>query len=66
MLIPFILVNGVLTGSGIADQVVWYNNLENCGVRFFTIPIEDATYAFTMILSTLYITDYLESRKKVS
>jgi lycopene cyclase domain-containing protein len=66
MLIPFILVNGVLTGSGIEDQVVWYNNLENCGVRFFTIPIEDATYAFTMILSTLYITDYLESRKKVS
>ena len=64
MLIPFILVNGVLTGTGINDQVVWYNNLENCGVRFFTIPIEDATYAFTMILSTLYIIDFLEKRKK--
>ncbi len=65
MLIPFILVNGVLTGSLIEDQVVWYNNLENCGIRFLTIPIEDATYAFTMILSTLYITDYLESKKVI-
>jgi lycopene cyclase domain-containing protein len=64
MLIPFVIVNGVLTGTGINDQVVWYNNLENCGVRFFTIPIEDATYAFTMILSTLYIIDFLEKRKK--
>lgn len=64
MLVPFVIVNGVLTGTGINDQVVWYNNLENCGVRFFTIPIEDATYAFTMILSTLYIIDFLEKRKK--
>ena len=64
MLVPFVIVNGVLTGTGIEDQVVWYNNLENCGVRFFTIPIEDATYAFTMILSTLYIIDFLEKRKK--
>ncbi len=63
MLVPFILVNGVLTGSGIENQVVWYNNLENCGIRFLTIPIEDATYAFTMILSTLYITDFLETKK---
>jgi lycopene cyclase domain-containing protein len=63
MLVPFVIVNGVLTGSGIEDQVVWYNNLENSGIRFLTIPIEDATYAFTMILSTLFITEYLESKK---
>jgi lycopene cyclase domain-containing protein len=66
MLVPFILVNGVLTGSGITDQVVWYNNAENSGIRFLTISIEDATYAFTMILSTLFIMEYLEHRKKTS
>lgn len=63
MLIPFVIVNGVLTGFGITDQVVWYDNSENSGIRFFTIPIEDATYAFTMILSTLFITNFLERKK---
>ena len=54
MLIPFFLVNGVLTGSFIDEQIVWYNNQEYLGIRLFTIPFEDITYAFTMILSTLF------------
>lgn len=55
MLIPFFLVNGVLTGSFITDEVVWYNNAENLGIRIFTIPIEDSIYAFSMILTSLLI-----------
>lgn len=62
MLIPFFIVNGVLTGSFITDQVVWYNNDENLSIRLFTIPIEDVIYAFTLILTNLYLTNFFQKR----
>ncbi|WP_242132951.1 lycopene cyclase domain-containing protein [Aestuariivivens marinum] len=55
ILIPFFLVNGLLTGSTIKNEVVWYNNTENLGIRLFTIPIEDVFYAFSLILLCLFI-----------
>lgn len=62
MLIPFFIVNGILTGSFIANEVVWYNNAENMGVRLFTIPIEDSIYAFSLILSNLVLTEYFQMK----
>ena len=59
--IPFLLVNGILTGSFIENEVVWYNNSENLGMRIFTIPIEDAVYAFSLILIPLSIMKKIES-----
>ncbi len=55
MLIPFFIVNGILTGSFIDNEVVWYNNSENLNIRLFTIPIEDSVYAFTLILLNLFV-----------
>lgn len=55
MLIPFFIVNGVLTGSGIEQQVVWYNDAENLGIRLMTIPVEDTAYAFSLILLNLFL-----------
>lgn len=55
MLIPFFIVNGLLTGSFIENEVVWYNQAENLNIRFFTIPVEDTIYAFTLILLNLYV-----------
>jgi lycopene cyclase domain-containing protein len=55
MLIPFCIINGILTGSLIENEVVWYNNQENLGIRLFTIPIEDTVYAFSLILTNLYL-----------
>jgi len=62
MLIPFFIVNGILTGSFIENPVVWYNDSENLGLRLFTIPIEDSVYAFTMILTCLSLTDYFSNK----
>ena len=64
MLIPFFIVNGVLTGSWIESQVVWYNNAENLGLRMGTIPVEDSIYAYSMILMNLFLFEYLSSNHK--
>lgn len=54
LLIPFFIVNGFLTGSWIDEPVVWYNDMENLGIRIGTIPIEDSIYALSMLL-TIYM-----------
>lgn len=56
LLIPFVVVNGLLTGSFAGREVVWYNNAENLGIRFLTIPIEDFGYAFSLLLFNLMLT----------
>ena len=66
MLIPFFIVNGILTGSFITDQVVWYNNSENLNIRLFTIPIEDTVYAFSLILLNLFIMNRLEPKRNIT
>lgn len=63
VLIPFFIINGILTGSFIPDEVVWYNNDENLGIRIFTIPVEDLFYAFGMLLLTVSL---MEVFKKAS
>ena len=55
MLIPFFIVNGILTGTGIEGNIVWYNDAENLGIRLGTIPVEDSAYAFSMILLNLWL-----------
>ncbi|MFI0427863.1 lycopene cyclase domain-containing protein [Mariniflexile sp. HMF6888] len=62
MLIPFFIVNGILTGSFIENEVVWYNNSENLNIRLFTIPIEDTIYAFTLILLNLFVVKSIENK----
>ena len=66
ILIPFLLVNGILTGSFIDEPVVIYNNSENLGIRLGTIPIEDIGYAFTMILMSLIFIQKIENKKNES
>jgi len=62
ILIPFFIMNGVLTGSFIQDQVVWYNGSDIFNIRLFTIPIEDVFYCMFMML--LLITFYEFFKRK--
>lgn len=60
ILIPFFLVNGILTGSFIQDEVVWYNNSENMGFRIGTVPLEDLFYAFNLLYLNLIVIEKLK------
>ncbi|MGN6166520.1 MAG: lycopene cyclase domain-containing protein [Flavisolibacter sp.] len=55
LLLPFFIVNGILTGTGLDAPVVWYNDNENLGVRVLTIPVEDLFYGMELIFLNLLV-----------
>lgn len=62
ILIPFFIVNGILTGSFLESPVVWYNDAENLGIRIGTIPLEDVFYGMLLILVNIGIYEWLKER----
>jgi lycopene cyclase domain-containing protein len=60
-LLPFFVINGVLTYL----PVVWYNNNYNLGLRIITIPLEDTMYSMLMLLITISIYEGLRQQKTV-
>lgn len=61
ILIPFFIINGVLTGSFIDEAVFWYNSNEILGIRVFTVPVEDIMFAFSLVLFNLLVINKVES-----
>jgi lycopene cyclase domain-containing protein len=59
--IPFLLVNGALTGALTIEPVVMYHEEEILGIRIRTIPVEDAIYSFLMLMGN--VTVFEEIRK---
>ncbi|WP_299754458.1 lycopene cyclase domain-containing protein [uncultured Pontibacter sp.] len=60
-LVPFLLVNGVLTYL----PIVWYNDDYNLGLRIVSIPVEDTLYSMLMLLLTISVYEGLRQRKSV-
>ncbi len=61
-LIPFFIVNGLLTGSFIPGEVVFYDNTQNLGIRLGTIPVEDMVYGLFMLLMNVTWFEFLRNR----
>ena len=51
--IPFLLVNGVLTGGFTESPVVMYNPGEYFGLRIGTVPVDDFAYSFLMLFANI-------------
>lgn len=54
LLIPFFIVNGVLTGTGLEAPVVNYTPGTFFNIRILTVPVEDAVYGYTLIIWNVY------------
>ncbi len=57
-LIPFYIVNGILT----AIPIVLYNNQENMALRIGTIPFEDHFYSLALLLLNAGFFEYFKRR----
>ncbi len=62
LLLPFFIVNGVLTGAWLPSPVVWYDDTENLGIRLLTIPIEDMFYGFELILLNIFLYEVFKNK----
>jgi len=60
LIIPFIIVNGILTGSWIQEPVVWYNSEHIMVPRLLTIPLEDFNYGTLLIVLNVACLEYLK------
>jgi lycopene cyclase domain-containing protein len=58
LLLPFLIVNGILTGSFIEEAIVNYNPRDFMGIRVFTIPVEDSIYGFTLFILNVSLFKY--------
>lgn len=63
--IPFLLVNGALTGLFTPEPVVWYNNAENMGLRLLSIPLDDIGYNMLMLLIVITVLEKFKVRNLV-
>ncbi|MCO5936018.1 lycopene cyclase domain-containing protein [Mucilaginibacter sp. RB4R14] len=61
-LIPFYLVNGLLTSI----PVVLYNDNQNLGFRVGTIPFEDHFYSMALLLMNVGFFEYFKKSKKLA
>lgn len=59
-LIPFFIVNGILT----ALPVVTYNNQENLGIRLGTIPVEDTMYMLLLLVMNTILFEFFKTRQQ--
>lgn len=57
-LIPFFLMNGILTSM----PILIYNDMEILGIRLYTIPLEDVFYGMLNILQVITVYEWLKNK----
>ena len=62
--IPFLAINGVLTGGFTTQPIVMYNPREFLGIRVGSVPLDDAGYSFLLLLCTIALYEYFRRKKK--
>lgn len=65
-LIPFLIVNGILTGAATEKPVVWYQEAHITGFRAYTIPLEDFYYNFDLLLTVTILFEYTKQYKSAT
>jgi lycopene cyclase domain-containing protein len=65
-LVPFLIVNGILTGAVTPKPIVWYSEHHIMGPRIITIPMEDLFYNYAMLLPIVGIYEALKKRFKLN
>lgn len=64
LLMPgFLMVNGILTGTGLESPIVNYNPEEFMGIRILTIPVEDTIYGYELILWNIFLFQMFKKSK---
>ena len=61
-IIPFLIVNGILTGAVTDEPIVWYSTDHIMGPRIVTIPVEDLFYNYAMLLPIIWIYERLKAK----
>ncbi|MEI5986019.1 MULTISPECIES: lycopene cyclase domain-containing protein [Sphingobacterium] len=64
LMLGFLPVNGVLTGTGLESPIVNYNSNEFMNIRIGTIPIEDAVYGYVLIIWNVFFFEKFSHEKK--
>lgn len=61
--LPFMLVNGVLTGGYTQEPIVIYNPEEYLGIRITSVPLDDSVYSFLLLFSTITIFEHFRKEQ---
>lgn len=62
-IIPFFFINGALTGAFTQEPIVVYSPSEFSGIRWTTIPVDDAIYLYVFLLWIITIYESFKPKK---
>lgn len=62
IMVPFLIVDGVLTGGYAAEPIVLYNPAEFLNWRIGSVPVEDGIYGLLLIMGIVTLLEYFREK----